>query len=96
MRAELAQQRGAKRVNRPPLDPAAASPNRASSRWAISPAALFVNVNAQMRPGSTPRPSIRKPMRSVRQYVLPAPGPASTSRDSGLAWMASRCDGDAA
>src|SRR5690242_105216 len=34
-------------------------------------------------------------MRSIRQNVLPAPGPASTSNGLASASIASRCDGDA-
>src|SRR5690242_15396008 len=33
-------------------------------------------------------------MRSVRQYVFPAPGPASTRSECGSASIASRCDDD--
>ena len=48
-------------------------------RSRISPAALFVNVTARMRVGSTPWCSMRRAMRVVSTRVLPEPAPASTS-----------------
>src|SRR5881394_974575 len=63
------------------------------SRTAISSAARFVNVTAQMRSGATPRVSTSWLIRAMRQKVLPAPGPAITSTGPGGASMASRCRG---
>src|SRR5688500_16999957 len=45
-----------------------------------------------MRAGSRPTRSIRYRIRSMRQYVLPAPGPASTSAGPGGASIAASCD----
>src|SRR5688572_18075425 len=65
---------------------------RPSSREPISSAALLVKVKALMRAGSRPTRSIRYRIRSMRQYVLPAPGPASTSAGPGGASIAASCD----
>src|SRR5215475_3876434 len=75
---------------------AAELPSVDSRRWAISPAALFVNVNAQMRAGSTWSSCTRCRTRSMRQYVLPAPGPARTNSGPAGALIAARCESDAA
>src|SRR5688572_15237148 len=48
-----------------------------------------------MRAGSTPSSSMRYRMRSMRQNVLPAPGPARTSVAPGGASMAARWEGEA-
>src|SRR5262245_54178147 len=78
----------------PRLTFAADGPSRVSRRWAISPAALFVKVKAQLRAGSKPNRSTRYRMRCVRPKVFPAPGPARTRSALGSASMASRCEGD--
>src|SRR5690242_6655068 len=78
----------------PVLTTAAAAPNERASRSAISPAALLVKVKAQSRSGRSPTCSMRKRMRSMRQYVFPAPGPARTSSGATPASIASRCDGE--
>ena len=65
-------------------------PSCRASLVAISSAALFVNVNAQIPEGAIPSCSMRKRMRSMRQNVLPAPGPARTSVAPGGASMAAR------
>src|SRR6476661_6863048 len=74
---------------------AAAAPSVDSRRCAISPAALLVKVKAQMRAGSTSSCCTRWRTRSIRQYVLPAPGPARTSSGPAGAVIAARCESDA-
>ena len=64
-----------------------------SRREAISSAALLVNVKTQIRSGSTRRSSTRNRTRSMRQNVLPAPGPARTRTGPRGASIASRCEG---
>jgi hypothetical protein len=76
----------------PRLTRSARDVNCRSRRDAISPAALLVKVNTQMRSGSSARFSTRNRIRSIRQKVLPAPGPARTRTGSDNASMASRCE----
>ena len=64
-----------------------------SRRDAISSAALLVKVNTQIRSGSTRKSSTRYRTRSMRQKVLPAPGPARTRTGPGGASIAWRCEG---
>ena len=73
---------------------AACSPSVRWTRSAISPAALLVKVKAQMRSGGSPSSSSRYRIRSIRQNVLPAPGPASTSSGRAAASIAVRCDSE--
>src|SRR5258708_31920763 len=80
----------------PPFTRLALSPRCLAKREAISPAALLVNVKAQIREGSALRCAIRNRMRSARQNVLPAPGPARTRIGPDAASIASRCEGDGA
>jgi hypothetical protein len=70
------------------------SPSSRCRRSAISPAALLVKVKTQILDGSTARCSVRNRTRSIRQKVLPAPGPARTSSGCGAASIASRCEAD--
>src|SRR6266446_6770796 len=53
----------------------ARSPRVCFKRTAISSAARFVNVTAQMRSGASPRRSMRWLIRAMRQKVFPALGP---------------------
>jgi hypothetical protein len=78
----------------PRLISSAAGPISRRSRAAISSAALLVNVTAQIRLGESPSWAMRCPIRAIRQYVLPAPGPATTSTGPRGAWMARRWASD--
>src|SRR6267378_4745733 len=71
--------------------PAGAS--SASTRRAISPAALLVKVTARTWRGCTPRTPSRCAMRWAMTRVLPLPAPASTSSGPSPARTASRCGG---
>src|SRR5574341_415723 len=71
--------------------PAGAS--SASTRRAISPAALLVNVTASTRLGSTPRTPRSQAIRWAMTRVLPLPAPASTRSGPSPAVTASRCGG---
>src|SRR6185312_383600 len=57
---------------------------------------LLVKVTAQMRRGSSPCQAMSRAILAIRQYVLPAPGPATTRTGPRGASMASRCAGDGA
>src|SRR5438105_2607327 len=71
--------------------PAGAS--SASTRRAISPAALLVKVTARTWRGCTPRTPSRWAMRCAMTRVLPLPAPASTSSGPSPARTASRGGG---
>src|SRR6202165_339173 len=71
----------------------ARSPRVCRRRSAISSAARFVNVTAQMRAGAMLAVDIRCWILAMRQNVLPAPGPATTSTGPRGASMARRCCG---
>ena len=71
------------------------APRSASTRSAISRAALFVNVMARMAPGWTPCSRIRYAIRCVSARVLPDPAPATMSTGPSVwrtasAWMSLR------
>src|SRR3990172_1299070 len=70
-----------------------AGSSRASTRRAISPAALFVNVTARTCLGWTPRTPRSQAIRWAMTRVLPLPAPASTSSGPSPAVTASRCGG---
>src|SRR5256884_2633235 len=65
----------------------------ASTRRAISPAALFVNVTARTFFGCTPRTLRSHAIRWAMTRVFPLPAPASTRRGPSPAVTASRCGG---
>jgi hypothetical protein len=71
----------------------ARAPSDSVRRVAISSAALLVNVTAQIRSASMPSVPMRCPIRSIRQNVFPAPGPATTSTGPKGASMAARWAG---
>src|SRR5678815_3612480 len=73
----------------------AVCPRNFSRRDEISPAALLVNVNAQILSAGISRFSMRNRMRSMRQKVFPAPGPARTRTGPTSASIAARWEGDA-
>src|SRR5206468_3313381 len=64
-----------------------------STRRAISPAALLVNVTARTFFGCTPRTPRSQAIRCAMTRVLPLPAPASTRRGPSPAVTASRCGG---
>src|SRR5688572_13026434 len=72
---------------------AASLPRSRRSRAAISSAALLVKVTAQIRRGGMFSERTRCPIRPIRQNVLPAPGPATTSTGPAGASMARRWAG---
>ena len=59
-------------------------PTSAATRSFISPAALFVNVIANISKGATPRSAMRNAIRRVKTRVFPEPAPATTR--SGPPW----------
>src|SRR5439155_113412 len=65
----------------------------ASTRRAISPAALLVNVTARTFLGCTPRTPTSHAIRWAMTRVLPLPAPASTRIGPSSAVTASRCGG---
>src|SRR5205823_12949699 len=67
--------------------------SNASTRRAISPAALLVNVTARTFFGCTPRTPRSHAIRWAMTRVLPLPAPASTRRGPSPAVTASRCGG---
>ena len=69
------------------------APSASCRRVAISSAALLVKVTAQILSGLKSSFWIRYRMRPMRQKVLPAPGPATTSTGPSGASMARRCCG---
>jgi hypothetical protein len=82
----------------------ATSSSTPSSRFLISPAALFVKVMARISFGFTPQAATRWTIRCVSTRVLPEPAPATTRTGPSVARTASRwaglrsaryCSGDA-
>src|SRR2546430_4904705 len=67
--------------------------SNASTRRAISPAALLVNVTARTFFGCTPRTPRSHAIRWAMTRVFPLPAPASTRRGPSPAVTASRCGG---
>ena len=65
-------------VRVPRVMSSAVRPSAPRSRVAISSAALFVNVTAQIRSGASWRLQMTWWTRPIKQYVFPAPGPAMT------------------
>ena len=94
VRAVLAQQLGAERVDRAALDALRARAELArETRRDLVGGLVRERERADAR-RVEPSCSMRKRMRSMRQNVLPAPGPARTRVGPGGASMAARWDGD--
>ena len=80
VRPVLAQQLGAEGVDRPSFTPSARDPRRRASRSAISPAALLVKVNAQMRAGVDPELLEQEADPLDEAERLPRPGTGEDER----------------